>query len=170
MSLTFKEVAEILSLIDASDCNEVVLELGGARLVVRNSAEASAAADFSPQPGVKPRILTANETPVSTSETPAGAASVSVEPPEIVSAIVAEGELTDVRAPMMGTFYRRPSPSEPLFVEEGAIVKKGDPLCLIEVMKLFTTIEAPADGTVVAIATEDGELAEFNQLLMRIRV
>jgi len=75
---------------------------------------------------------------------------------------------TDVRAPMVGTFYRRPAPDEPPFVEEGATVRKGDTLCMIEVMKLYTTVEAPIDGTVISVVPEDRKLVEFNQLLFRI--
>ncbi|MCB2101088.1 MAG: acetyl-CoA carboxylase, biotin carboxyl carrier protein, partial [Rhodobacterales bacterium] len=71
-----------------------------------------------------------------------------------------------VSAPMVGTFYRRSKPEEPPFVEEGTVVKAGDPLCLIEVMKLYTTIEAPADGRVVSIAAEDAALVEFDQPLI----
>ncbi|MCP5367050.1 MAG: hypothetical protein H6906_06000 [Hyphomicrobiales bacterium] len=67
---------------------------------------------------------------------------------------------------MVGTFYRRPSPDEPPYVEEGSVVKAGDPLCLIEVMKLYTTIEAPAAGRVVSVAAADGALVEFDQPLI----
>ncbi len=74
-----------------------------------------------------------------------------------------------MRAPMVGTFYRRPSPQEPVFVEVGQKVSKGQPLCLIEVMKLFTTIEAPVAGTVEAIVADDGALVEFDQLLFHVR-
>jgi biotin carboxyl carrier protein len=70
---------------------------------------------------------------------------------------------------MVGSFYRRPSPHEAPFVEVGGRVGKGDPLCLIEVMKLYTTIEAPGDGIVEAIAVEDGAAIEFDQLLFVIK-
>lgn len=74
-----------------------------------------------------------------------------------------------LRAPMVGTFYRRPSPQEPPFVNVGSQIKKGDPLCLIEVMKLYTTIEAPADGVIELIGADDAALVEFDQLLFAIR-
>ena len=69
---------------------------------------------------------------------------------------------------MVGTFYRKPSPAEPVFVETGQAVKKGDSLCLIEVMKLYTTIEAPIDGTVKAIGANDAELVAHDQVLFVI--
>ncbi len=161
MSLTFKDVAEILKLIDASDCDEVILELEGARLVVRRNTAGSAAATFTPASGEQVSVaLGTDETPA----TGARSASAVIDP-----ASSSEPGMTDIRAPMVGTFYRRPSPDDPPFVEEGATVKQGDALCLIEVMKLFTTIEAPVDGTLVSIAAEDGALVEFDQLLCRIK-
>ena len=66
---------------------------------------------------------------------------------------------------MLGTFYRAPAPEAPPFVEIGAVVRKGQPLCLIEVMKLFTTIHAERDGRVVHIGAENGELVEHGRSL-----
>lgn len=166
MPLTFKEVAEILKLIDASQCDEVVLELDGARLVVRRNSSGAAGGSFTPAPGEEPVRLGAGETPGDASPQ---AKDTENRPKEEASSPAAEAGVSDVRAPMVGTFYRRPSPDEEPFVEEGTSVKKGDPLCLIEVMKLFTTIESPADGTIESIAAGDATLVEFNQLLFRLR-
>ena len=73
-----------------------------------------------------------------------------------------------VRSPMVGTFYRAPSPNDPPFVEVGTKVKRGDPLCLIEVMKLFTTITADQDGCIAHVLPGNGDLVEFDQLLFVI--
>ena len=157
MALTYREVAEILKIIDASDCEELNLELEGTRLTVRRGGASgtSAGAGASP-PAAAAESGAARPAPVdsggSSSTQPAA------EQPDATS-----GE--EVRAPMVGTFFRRPSPDEEPFVEEGSTVKAGDPLCLIEVMKLYTTIEAPCDGTVRRIAAEEGSLVEFDQVL-----
>ena len=66
---------------------------------------------------------------------------------------------------MVGVFYRAPSPKDPPFVEVGSKVKRGDPLCLIEVMKLFTTIAADRDGRIAQILPANGDLVEFDQVL-----
>jgi len=86
------------------------------------------------------------------------------------AAVAAEEDdgLVRVTSPMGGTFYRRPSPDQPFFVEEGGRVEKGDTLCLIEAMKLFNEIVAEEAGTVRAIALEDADPAEFGQLLFLI--
>ncbi len=158
MALTFKEVSEILKLIDASQCDEVILELEGTRLVVRRGAGGGGSVPANPAAPQQPAQPSPPAGP-NAGGTPARAAAQSP----------AEPGLIDVASPMVGIFYRRPSPEEPPFVEEGARVKKGDTLCLIEVMKLFTTVEAPADGIIASIVQEDGASVEFNQLLFRIR-
>lgn len=162
MAFTFKEVAEILKIIDASQCEEVVIELQGLRLVVRrghpNGAWSNASRNLPPQASAQPG-----------SEQKGLASQVAKRFGHTEADLsVAQGHVA-VRAPMVGTFYRRASPEERPFVEVNQRVKKGDPLCLIEVMKLFTTIPAPADGLLEAIAAEDAAPVEFDQILFVIR-
>lgn len=75
---------------------------------------------------------------------------------------------SDVRSPMVGVFYSAPSPDAEPFVKIGDRVHKGDVLCIIEAMKLMNEITAEADGEVVDICVENGQLVEFDQCLMRI--
>ena len=70
-----------------------------------------------------------------------------------------------VKAPMVGTFYRSPSPDAKAFVEVGQTVKEGDTICIIEAMKLMNEIEADASGTVKAILVENGQPVEYGQPL-----
>ena len=80
---------------------------------------------------------------------------------------LAEGEIA-IRAPMIGTFYRAASPGDKPFVEVGQQVRADDNVGVIEVMKLFNTIRAGIDGTVVRIEAENASLVEFNQVLVVI--
>ena len=73
-----------------------------------------------------------------------------------------------VRSPMVGTFYRCPSPNDPAFVEVGQKVKAGEVLCIVEAMKMMNQIESDKSGTVEAILVEDGEPVEFDQPLFII--
>ena len=73
-----------------------------------------------------------------------------------------------VKAPMVGTFYRAPSPGAEAFVEVGQTVKQGDTLCIIEAMKLLNEIEADASGTIKAILLDNGEPVEFGEPLFVI--
>jgi acetyl-CoA carboxylase biotin carboxyl carrier protein len=73
-----------------------------------------------------------------------------------------------VVSPMVGTFYRCPSPGAPAFSEVGQTVKEGDIICIIEAMKMMNQIEADKSGTITAILVEDGEAVEFDQPLVTI--
>jgi acetyl-CoA carboxylase biotin carboxyl carrier protein len=90
--------------------------------------------------------------------TPAGAAA---EPPP-----GAEGHV--VKSPMVGTFYRAPSPDAKPFIEVGGTVKEGETICVIEAMKLMNEIEADASGTIKAILVENGQPVEYGQALFII--
>ncbi|MBN8982637.1 MAG: acetyl-CoA carboxylase biotin carboxyl carrier protein [Rhizobiales bacterium] len=155
MSLRFEEIAEILKIIDSSSCDELVVEAGGVKLVVRRN-------------GTTGRAELANERPLPTvAPASAGplAAQQPVARPSRASAPAAAPGQTEVTAPMVGTFYRAPSPDAPPFVEIGTVVAKGQPLCMIEVMKLFTTINAEVAGRVVQIGANNGELVEYGQMI-----
>ncbi|GAB2846307.1 acetyl-CoA carboxylase biotin carboxyl carrier protein [Lentzea nigeriaca] len=84
-----------------------------------------------------------------------------------------EAEETDecvlVRSPMVGTFYRAPSPDAPPFVEVGAVVKAGQPIAVIEAMKLFNPIDSDVSGVVVEVLVEDAAPVEFGQPLLRVK-
>lgn len=91
-----------------------------------------------------------------TAAAPAGAAAAEAEPAQ-------EGRV--VKAPMVGTFYRSPSPDAKPFVEVGQTVKEGETVCIIEAMKLMNEIEADASGTIKAILVENGQPVEYGQPL-----
>ncbi|HWB44531.1 MAG TPA: acetyl-CoA carboxylase biotin carboxyl carrier protein [Hyphomicrobiaceae bacterium] len=154
MGLRYDEINEILKLIDNSSCDEFVLETEDIKLVVRrrganNHSVAATGADtlFVGKPKSAPQA-----------------------PAPQAPALRAKAQATSnvVLAPMVGTFYRSPSPGEPPFVEVGSKVNKGDPICIIEVMKLFTTISAEWSGTVKEIGAENGALVEYGQMLFVI--
>lgn len=152
MSLTYDEIAEIIKLIDSSSCDELVVETGDIKLVVRrNGASAGAAAEY----------VERGSAPVTVS--PAAPRKARAAAPKVAAA----GQI-EVAAPMVGTFYRAPNPEARAFVDVGDVVGVGDPLCLIEVMKLFTTINAEVAGRIVQIGAENGELVEYGRTLFVI--
>lgn len=99
---------------------------------------------------------------------PAGGAPVagSSEPAAPAQPSHKEGDV--VKAPMVGTFYRAPNPGAPPFVEVGQSVKEGQPLCIIEAMKLLNEIEADKSGVIKEVLVENGEPVEFGQPLFII--
>ncbi len=103
--------------------------------------------------------------PVAAAPAPvAAAAPVPAEAPAAAPAI--QGH--QVKAPMVGTFYRSPNPNSPAFVEVGQAVKEGDPVCIIEAMKLLNEIEADKSGVIKEILVENGEPVEYGQPLFII--
>jgi acetyl-CoA carboxylase biotin carboxyl carrier protein len=129
----------LVDVVEASSDSEVSVEISGARVTVRRAAPAPAEAGAG--------------------ETEGGRAGAEAE---------ADDSMVRVTSPMVGTFYRRPAPDQPPFVEEGAHVSKGDTLCLIEAMKLFNEILSEVDGTVRSVLLDDAAPAEFGQLLFVI--
>lgn len=100
--------------------------------------------------------------PMAPAPAPAGTSSVNLDDEDDLP----EGHI--VKAPMVGTFYRAPSPGAEPFIEVGQTVKQGDTLCIIEAMKLLNEIEADASGVVKAILLENGEPVEFGEPLFVI--
>lgn len=100
---------------------------------------------------------------------PAQAATVE-EKQSVVKEVVHEANTYTVKAPMVGTFYRSPSPADPAFAEVGQKVKEGDVLCIIEAMKMFNRIEADKAGVIQSILVESGQPVEFDQPLLVIKI
>ncbi len=76
--------------------------------------------------------------------------------------------LLPITAPMLGTFYRTPKPGAPPYVEVGSMVNEEDPVCIIEVMKLFNTVKAGVRGRIVQVCAEHGQMVEFQQTLFLV--
>ena len=156
MEMSHEDVKKILEIVDASEhLDELELVYGGFRLHVRRGAAGHAASReelpaFPPPP------------------TPGAAAGAPPSPTKLAGEpVLAEGEVA-IRAPMLGTFYRSPAPGDPPFVEIGERVQADDTVCLIEVMKLFSSIKAGVDGVVSRILVENGIMVEFDQVLIVI--
>ena len=167
MTLTYAEIAEIIKLIDASSCEEVTLDLDEIKLSMRRQG-AGVPAQYSTAP-TRPHgavgtdaaqpAETAPQTPAA--DKPITADLASTEAPS-------DDGVLEIRSPMVGTYYQAPSPTSPPFVDVGSVVNMDDPLCLIEVMKLYTTITAKAPGRVIEICTENGAMVGANEILFRI--
>jgi acetyl-CoA carboxylase biotin carboxyl carrier protein len=100
---------------------------------------------------------------------PAVAAVAAVAAPAAAAAPAEASDLVAVTSPFVGTFYRAPSPDSANFVEVGSTVKQGQPLCIIEAMKLMNEIESEIAGTVAEILVENGKSVEYGQKLFLIR-
>lgn len=167
MGLSYKEIAEIVKLIDASSCDEFVIDLDDLKLAIRRRSAPGDQTSAQGDSGIgtpRPAARGAPSPDVTATGDSTGSAGTATRR----TGARTDG-LAEVRSPMVGTFYRRPQPEADPFVDVGAEVKKGDPLCLVEVMKLFTTLYADQAGEIVEIAAEDGGLVEYDQVLFLVR-
>jgi len=154
VTLTAREIAEITRLLEDSSFDELHLEIDGLKLHLRRRSTAPPQmVDDSAVAGVPAHI-----TPIVPDD-----AQPAEEP------IVRQGDLQEVSAPMLGTFYRAPKPGEPPFVEVGAPVEADTIIGIIEVMKLMNTVRAGVRGIVVEIPGRDGALVEYGETLLRVR-
>lgn len=163
MPLTHDDVKKLIGIIDAAEhLEEMELIWGDFQIHLWRGARASAGRASGPGPPTGPVVK-----PASAQQSPS--------PPPVATHAGAKRDLAlepgeaAIRAPMIGTFYRSASPGDPPFVEAGQTVRAGDTVCLIEVMKLFNSIHAGVDGTVVRILHENATLVEFDEPLMVIR-
>ncbi|HAC63857.1 MAG TPA: acetyl-CoA carboxylase, biotin carboxyl carrier protein [Cyanothece sp. UBA12306] len=157
MSINFNELQELLGAIAQTDIAEVTLKTETFELTVRRGGNAT------PSPSVA--------LPMEVESTPPPAATVAPNPPSLEKTpppVISgkEKKWIEITSPMVGTFYRAPSPDEAPFVEVGDRVSNGQTVCIIEAMKLMNEIEAELIGEVMEIVVANGEPVEYGQILM----
>ena len=166
MPLTHSDIAEIIRLVDQSTLDEFTVEVGDLVVEVRRKDAAAPGAAATPAPAAPavspaPPAAAPSTPPVSAAPAPESAPAAPGEP------ALGAGQVA-VRSPMVGTFYRRPSPDEPPYVDVGSEVEVDAPLGLVEVMKLYTTIYAKTPGRIARVCANDAELVEYDQMLFII--
>lgn len=167
MELTPGELQEILKVFVDSDLQELQLQVGDVTLAVSKN-EANGLAGLSVQPPTRGATVPSASVPVE-SPAPVGAEAGGRPPaaPAEQTHVDRTG-LHTLRSPSVGVFYRRPGPDEPPYVEVGDVVKVGDPVCTISVMKMFTQVGADQAGRIVEVCVENETLVEHGQVLMYI--
>ncbi len=154
--MNLKEIKELIELVAEKRLAEFEMEKGGLKLKVRCTDTLTL-----------PLAPVATTTPLVTAVAPASS------PPEMVAIAPpteAKEELHRITAPIVGTFYRAPSPTSESFVKMGGQVQVGTVLCIIEAMKLMNEIESEVVGEIVEIYAENGQAVEYGQPLFGIRV
>ena len=134
-----------------------------AEIEIKEGEEAVRISRNSPYSAPAPQYVQAPAAPA-----PAAAAPAPASDSAEVKSSASEHKGAAVKSPMVGTFYRSPSPTSPAFIEVGKQVQAGDVICIIEAMKMMNQIEADKAGTIEAILVEDGEPVEFDQPLVTI--
>lgn len=157
------EIATLVEMFEASQWDELHVELDGLHLFLSTDPNARLAhGPETASPSVAPIVATAP------SAAPRAALTAAPKAKESVAAGEAPPHWLAVAAPNLGTFYRAPKPGAAPFVEVGQKVDDTTELCLLEVMKLFTSVKAGASGIVRRICVEDSDMVEFGQTLFYI--
>lgn len=166
MELSRTDILEIIKLVEEYDLDYFEMRSGDTSLVLRRRSgfEVPPSSDEVEVPPSSGEV----EVPPSSGdqdpsvEAPSGAAS------DATAAADQEGESSrkvEIRAPVVGMFYRRPEPGTGAFVELGGSVVAGETLALIEVMKMFSSVTAPVGGRVTKILADDGDFVEYDQVI-----
>lgn len=149
--MDIRKVKKLIELLEASSVDEIEIKEGEESVrISRNTAAPIAMAAPVAAPAMPAAIAAAPSTPAPAPEAAAPSAA------------------NAVKSPMVGTFYRSPSPDAEPFVEIGQSVRAGDVLCIVEAMKMMNQIEADRTGTVTAIHADNGEPVEFDQPLITV--
>jgi acetyl-CoA carboxylase biotin carboxyl carrier protein len=152
MSISHDDVERIVRLLEASQFDELHLELEGLKLDLRRRGAAPAASR-----------ATASAPSIAPAEAAAAPKTPSPAPVALQSGLI------DVKAPMLGTFFLSPKPGEEPFVRVGGQVKADTVIGIVEVMKLMNSVSAGVSGEVIEIVAPDAQLVEYDQVLIRVR-
>jgi acetyl-CoA carboxylase biotin carboxyl carrier protein len=150
--MDIKDIENIIKILKQNEVTEFELEQEGTRVKLARTPAGGYAS-------VESRVDVIPAVQVSMATTPMA---VAAAPQEDL------GRFVKVESPIVGTFYRKPSPDAELFVKEGDVVSKGATLCIVEAMKLMNEIESPTSGKIVKILGAEGKVVEFGEVLFLI--
>ena len=158
--MELKEIQNLIKFVAKSGASEVKLEMDDIKITIKTGSDNDTT--IVQQVPMQAAPVPQQQMPVSaapTSDTPA---------PTPASEGSEDSKYTTIKSPIIGTFYRKPSPEKPVFVEVGSEIKEGDVLCVIEAMKLFNEIESEISGKIVKVLVDDSSPVEFDQPLFLV--
>ena len=158
--MDLKDIQNLIKFVAKSGASEVRLETDDVKITIKTGDSH------------KGETTIVQQIPVGAPITQAPIAQASVEaeskPKEATPSGSEDSKYITIKSPIIGTFYRKPSPDKPVFVEVGQIINQGDVLCVIEAMKLFNEIESEVSGKIVKVLVDDASPVEFDQPLFLV--
>ncbi|OXA87351.1 acetyl-CoA carboxylase biotin carboxyl carrier protein [Flavobacterium hercynium] len=159
--MDLKEIQNLIKFVANSGVAEVKLEMDDVKITIRTTLEGNVTettyVQQLPAQAALPQAVA-----------PQQAAPVVVNVNNEATAAAEDSKYITIKSPIIGTFYRKPSPDKPVFTEVGSTIAKGDVLCVIEAMKLFNEIESEVSGKIVKILVDDMSPVEFDQPLFLV--
>jgi len=160
--MDFKQIQELIKMINKSNIGEVTIEEKGFKLTIKQKEEP--AQNVIAAPVHTAPMMTAMHQP-SVAQPAANAGAPAADKPK---APEAADNLITIKSPMIGTFYRSSAPGKPAFIEIGDDITPGKVVCIIEAMKLFNEIESEVKGRIVKVLVEDASPVEYDQPLFLV--
>ena len=159
--MDIREIQNLIKFVAKSGATEVKLEMDDIKITIKTAPE-----------GGEVSTTYVQQVPV-TSALPQAAAPLPVAPTAPTAPAAPESASDDnkyitIKSPIIGTFYRKPAPDKPMFVEVGSTISRGDVVCVIEAMKLFNEIESEVSGKIVKVLVDDSSPVEFDQPLFLV--
>ena len=157
--MELKEIQNLIKFVAKSGASEVKLEMDDIKITIKTGSD-EPNVTYMQQPMAAMQAAAPAPAPAA-SQAPTAA-------PATAAPASSDDKYITVKSPIIGTFYRKPSPDKETFVEVGDSVKVGDTLCIIEAMKLFNEIESEVSGTIVKVLIDDMSPVEFDQPLFLV--
>ena len=158
--MDIKEIQNLIKFVAKSGASEVKLEMDDIKITIKTGSDSDTTIVHQVPAAQIPQVAQVAAQPIITE-----AAQPASEP---VAKASEDSKYITIKSPIIGTFYRKPAPDKPLFVEVGQTIAEGDVLCVIEAMKLFNEIESEVSGKIVKILVDDSSPVEFDQPLFLV--
>jgi len=156
--MDLKEIQNLIKFVAKSGASEVKLEMDDVKITIRTGSEHDKT--YVQQVPMQTAPMIQQQPMVGTETAPAA--------PVAAEAAAEDSKYITIKSPIIGTFYRKPAPDKPVFVEVGTDINEGDVLCVIEAMKLFNEIESEVSGKIVKVLVDDSSPVEFDQPLFLV--
>src|SRR6187402_1973769 len=161
--MDFKQIQELIKMINKSNIGEVSIEEKGFKLTIKQKEEPVQQLIAAPMQAQPVAAMAAAAQPALQQ-----AAAVNAPDKPAKAAEAPAGNTVTIKSPMIGTFYRSPSPDKPSFINVGDDIEPGKVVCIIEAMKLFNEIESEVKGRIVKVLVEDASPVEYDQPLFLV--
>lgn len=159
--MDIKEIQNLIKFVAKSGASEVKLEMDDVKITIKTGSDIPETKIIQAAPmAAAPQVMAAPAVAQPMAEAPAS--------PAVSKPTEENSNLLTIKSPIIGTFYRKPSPDKPSFAEVGTEVKAGDTVCVIEAMKLFNEIESEVSGKIVKVLVDDATPVEFDQPLFLV--
>ncbi|GGB86886.1 acetyl-CoA carboxylase, biotin carboxyl carrier protein [Flavobacterium suaedae] len=161
--MDIREIQNLIKFVAKSGATEVKLEMDDVKITIKTTTESG-----TPETTFVQHVPVSQALPQAAAPQPAAPGAPAAEPAAAAPKADEDSKYVTIKSPIIGTFYRKPSPDKPAFAEVGNSISKGDVVCVIEAMKLFNEIESEVSGKIVKVLVDDSSPVEFDQPLFLV--